>query len=114
MKVMGYLFVLPFAAVTLYCTQGRDGEFVLLLVGLVLVGIFYVLTLLRTIKDRFSWHSVGHLVLFESVAVVSSGKELDGMAGMLYIITPIVIAMVVVSGALALLLRNPKKESDSK
>lgn len=113
MKIsLGYLFALPFGVVTFYCTQGRDGEFVLLLAGLVLVGIFYVLTLLRTIKTRFSWHSVGHLVLFEAAAVVSSGNELDGMAGMLYIIAPLVIAIIVFAGVIVLAVFNKKRMAD--
>jgi hypothetical protein len=99
-----YLLGPVFALLAYFVTRGQDGRLKEALIGYVLLGLLYSGLLIARCSSRFSWHSLGHLVVFAGVTIwgCSIDAKLDGMGGVLYVVVPALAVVDVCVGILAL------------
>lgn len=95
-----YPFGLLLAAFSYLVTRGQDGDLILMFWLFGASGIFYALLLTASTARAFTWHSVAHLVVYETLCLCAAGYDthLEEMAGMLPVLIMYLVAAMVIAG----------------
>ena len=88
-----YLFAVPYAISSFYVTRGRDGSYLMCIAIMVFIGFCYDVLFWLMSSSRWTWHAIGHFLTFCSASVFSYSidAQLEGMAGNMYIMIPVLI-----------------------
>lgn len=88
------------AAFSYLVTRGKDGDLFLMFWLFGVSGVLYALLLTASTVRVFTWHSVAHLVLYETLCMCATGYDthLEEMAGMLPVLIMCLVAAMVIAG----------------
>ena len=88
--ILAYAWSVPLAVIAFLSSRGLDGNLRLFVVGFGLVGLAYVIHNVSS-SDGVSRHHLGHAIVFCVLVAIASliDSQLDGMAGMIYLIMPV-------------------------